>query len=148
MERAIKEIVSSAELTNLYEDIAKNLLAKESLQYQQNLFLISIEKSLSFLADEILEKVDTEQNTSINKLSLIEKWKTLAAVDSIKNLVLPEIGHQGILSQIETYYSILNAPIKDNVISSDSSLDLKKMNMLLDKLYRWKDLLRKTLDEC
>ena len=61
MERAIKEIVSSAELTNLYEDIAKNLLAKESLQYQQNLFLISIEKSLSFLADEILEKVDTEQ---------------------------------------------------------------------------------------
>lgn len=148
MERAIKEIVSSAELTNLYEDIAKNLLAKESLQYQQNLFLISIEKSLSFLADEILEKVDTEQNTSINKLSLIEKWKTLAAVDSIKNLVLPEIGHQGILNQIETYYSILNAPIKDNVISSDSSLDLKKMNMLLDKLYRWKDLLRKTLDEC
>ena len=148
MERAIKEIVSSAELTNLYEDIAKNLLAKESLQYQQNLFLISIEKSLSFLADEILEKVDTKQNTSINKLSLIEKWKTLAAVDSIKNLVLPEIGHQGILSQIETYYSILNAPIKDNVISSDSSLDLKKMNMLLDKLYRWKDLLRKTLDEC
>lgn len=148
MERAIKEIVSSAELTNLYEDIAKNLLANESLQYQQNLFLISIEKSLSFLADEILEKVDTEQNTSINKLSLIEKWKTLAAVDSIKNLVLPEIGHQGILSQIETYYSILNAPIKDNVISSDSSLDLKKMNMLLDKLYRWKDLLRKTLDEC
>lgn len=148
MERAIKEIVSSAELANLYEDIAKNLLAKESLQYQQNLFLISIEKSLSFLADEILEKVDTEQNTSINKLSLIEKWKTLAAVDSIKNLVLPEIGHQGILSQIEAYYSILNAPIKDNVISSDSSLDLKKMNMLLDKLYRWKDLLRKTLDEC
>ncbi len=148
MERAIKEIVSSAELTNLYEDIAKNLLANESLQYQQNLFLISIEKSLSFLADEILEKVDTEQNTSINKLSLIEKWKTLAAVDSIKNLVLPEIGHQGILNQIETYYSILNAPIKDNVISSDSSLDLKKMNMLLDKLYRWKDLLRKTLDEC
>ena len=148
MERAIKEIVSSAELTNLYEDIAKNLLAKESLQYQQNLFLISIEKSLSFLADEILEKVDTEQNTSINKLSLIEKWKTLAAVDSIKNLVLPEIGHQGILNQIETYYSLLNAPIKDNVISSDSSLDLKKMNMLLDKLYRWKDLLRKTLDEC
>jgi|TARA_B100001113_G_scaffold352092_1_gene352628 hypothetical protein len=148
VERAIKEIVSSAELTNLYEDIAKNLLANESLQYQQNLFLISIEKSLSFLADEILEKVDTEQNTSINKLSLIEKWKTLAAVDSIKNLVLPEIGHQGILNQIETYYSILNAPIKDNVISSDSSLDLKKMNMLLDKLYRWKDLLRKTLDEC
>ena len=92
-----------AELTNLYEDIAKNLLANESLQYQQNLFLISIEKSLSFLADEILEKVDTEQNTSINKLSLIEKWKTLAAVDSIKNLVLPEIGHQGILNQIETY---------------------------------------------
>jgi hypothetical protein len=148
VERAIKEIVSSAELTNLYEDIAKNLLANESLQYQQNLFLISIEKSLSFLADEILEKVDTEQNTSINKLSLIEKWKTLAAVDSIKNLVLPEIGHQGILNQIETYYSLLNAPIKDNVISSDSSLDLKKMNMLLDKLYRWKDLLRKTLDEC
>ena len=148
MERAIKEIVSSAELTNLYEDIAKNLLANESLQYQQNLFLISIEKSLSFLADEILEKVDTEQNTSINKLSLIEKWKTLATVDSIQNLVLPEIGHQGILSQIETYYSMLNAPIKDNVISSDSSLDLKKMNMLLDKLYRWKDLLRKTLDEC
>lgn len=148
MERAIKEIVSSAELANLYEDIAKNLLANENLQYQQNLFLISIEKSLSFLADEILEKVDIKQNTSINKLSLIEKWKTLAAVDSIKNLVLPEIGHQGILNQIETYYSILNAPIKDNVISSDSSLDLKKMNMLLDKLYRWKDLLRKTLDEC
>ena len=148
MERAIKEIVSSAELANLYEDIAKNLLAKESLQYQQHLFLISIEKSLSFLADEILEKVDTEQSTSINKLSLIEKWKSLAKVDSIQNLVLPEIGYQGILSQIETYYSMLNAPIKDNVISSDSSLDLKKMNMLLDKLYRWKDLLRKTLDEC
>jgi len=148
VERAIKEIVSSAELANLYEDIAKNLLAKESLQYQQHLFLISIEKSLSFLADEILEKVDTEQSTSINKLSLIEKWKSLAKVDSIQNLVLPEIGYQGILSQIETYYSMLNAPIKDNVISSDSSLDLKKMNMLLDKLYRWKDLLRKTLDEC
>ncbi len=57
MERAIKEIASSSELAKLYQDIAKNLLEQNNLDNQNYLFLISLEKSLSYFADEIFEKI-------------------------------------------------------------------------------------------
>jgi hypothetical protein len=43
---------------------------------------------------------------------------------------------------------LLIAPKRDDLISSDSSIDLKKLNELLDRSYRWISLLRKNLDEC
>ena len=71
MERAIKEIASSSELANLYQDIAKNLLDQINLNNQEYLFLISLEKSLSYFADEIFEKIQSDDQELITNFSSI-----------------------------------------------------------------------------
>ena len=70
MERAIKEIATSAELANLYQDIAKNLLDQINLNNQNYLFLISLEKSLSYFADEVFEKTQSADSVSYTHLTL------------------------------------------------------------------------------
>jgi hypothetical protein len=148
MERAIKEIANSTELANLYQDIAKNLLDKDPVNNADYLFLISLEKSLSYFADEIFEKTKSLQTTSIQIYSCEEKWKKLSEIDTIRNLILPEIEGGGVIYLIGAYQNTLISPIDENLISTDASIDLKKLNLLLDSSYRWIDLLRKTLDEC
>ena len=148
MERAIKEIASSSELANLYQDIAKNLLEQTNLNNQNYLFLISLEKSLSYFADEIFEKVQSGDNEAITNFSCKAKWKSLANNPAIQNIIIPEIAHGGIIDCIHSYQMLLIAPKRDDLISSDSSIDLKKLNELLDRSYRWISLLRKNLDEC
>ena len=148
MERAIKEIANSTELANLYQDIAKNLLDKDPVNNADYLFLISLEKSFSYFADEIFEKTKSLQTTSIQIYSCTEKWKKLSEIDTIKNLILPEIQGGGVIYLIGAYQNTLISPIDENLISTDASIDLKKLNLLLDSSYRWIDLLRKTLDEC
>lgn len=148
MERAIKEIANSTELANLYQDIAKNLLDKDPVNNADYLFLISLEKSLSYFADEIFEKTKALQTTSIQIYACAEKWKKLSEIDTIRNLILPEIEGGGVIYLIGAYQNTLIYPIDENLISTDASIDLKKLNLLLDSSYRWIDLLRKTLDEC
>ena len=148
MERAIKEIVSSKELSNLYLDIAKKLLKNTDLNYQEYLFLTALEKGLTYLADEIYIKVEGKYSQSMNDLSLSAKWDLLSKNIAINNLIQQEINTNGVLSQINLYESSLMLPKNDNLISTDNTISLKKLNELLDKTYKWSDLLRKTLDEC
>ena len=148
MERAIKEIASSSELANLYQDIAKNLLDQINLSNQEYLFLISLEKSLSYFADEIFEKIQSDDQELITNLSCKAKWESLAKNSAIQNIIIPEITHGGVIENILSYQILLIAPKRDDLISSDSSIDLKKLNELLDRSYRWISLLRKNLDEC
>ena len=148
MERAIKEIASSSELANLYQDIAKNLLDQINLNNQEYLFLISLEKSLSYFADEIFEKIQSDDQELITNLSCKAKWESLAKNSAIQNIIIPEITHGGVIENILSYQILLIAPKRDDLISSDSSIDLKKLNELLDRSYRWISLLRKNLDEC
>ena len=148
MERAIKEIVSSKELSNLYLDIAKKLLKNTDLNYQEYLFLAALEKGLTYLADEIYIKIEGKYSQSMNDLSLSAKWDLLSKNIAINNLIQQEINTNGVLSQINLYESSLMLPKNDNLISTDNTTSLKKLNELLDKTYKWSDLLRKTLDEC
>ncbi len=148
MERAIKEIVSSKELSNLYLDIAKKLLKNTDLNYQEYLFLAALEKGLTYLADEIYIKIEGKYSQSMNDLSLSAKWDLLSKNIAINNLIQQEINTNGVLSQINLYESSLLLPKNDNLISTDNTISLKKLNELLDKTYKWSDLLRKTLDEC
>lgn len=148
MERAIKEITSSKELSNLYQDIAKQLLQEIALKNQEYLFLAALEKSLIFLADEIYEKFPEQDSIDITSLSLAAKWKLLSNNKVIENLIIQETNTNGVLDLIDFYQSALLLPKNNNLISSDNNISLKKLNELLDKSYRWSDLLRKTLDEC
>ena len=148
MERAIKEITSSKELSNLYQDIAKQLLQETALKNQEYLFLAALEKSLIFLADEIYEKFPEQDSIDITSLSLAAKWKILSNNKVIENLIIQETNTNGVLDLIDFYQSALLLPKNNNLISSDNNISLKKLNELLDKSYRWSDLLRKTLDEC
>ena len=148
MERAIKEIVSSKELSNLYLDIAKKLLKNTDLNYQEYLFLAALEKGLTYLADEIYIKIEGKYSQSMNDISLSAKWDLLSKNIAINNLIQQEINTNGVLSQINLYESSLMLPKNDNLISTDNTISLKKLNELLDKTYKWSDLLRKTLDEC
>ena len=148
MERAIKEITSSKELSNLYQDIAKQLLQETALKNQEYLFLAALEKSLIFLADEIYEKFPEQDSIDITSLSLAAKWKLLSNNKVIENLIIQETNTNGVLDLIDFYQSALLLPKNYNLISSDNNISLKKLNELLDKSYRWSDLLRKTLDEC
>ena len=148
MERAIKEITSSKELSNLYQDIAKQLLQETALKNQEYLFLAALEKSLIFLADEIYEKFPEQDSIDITSLSLAAKWKLLSNNKVIENLIIQETNTNGVLDLIDFYHSALLLPKNNNLISSDNNISLKKLNELLDKSYRWSDLLRKTLDEC
>ena len=148
MERAIKEITSSKELSNLYQDIAKQLLQETALKNQEYLFLAALEKSLIFLADEIYEKFPEQDSIDITSLSLAAKWKLLSNNKVIENLIIQETNTNGVLDLIDFYQSALLLPKNNNLISSDNNISLKKLNELPDKSYRWSDLLRKTLDEC
>ena len=148
MERAIKEITSSKELSNLYQDIAKQLLQETALKNQEYLFLAALEKSLIFLADEIYEKFPEQDSIDITSLSVAAKWKLLSNNKVIENLIIQETNTNGVLDLIDFYQSALLLPKNNNLISSDNNISLKKLNELLDKSYRWSDLLRKTLDEC
>ena len=148
MERAIKEIASSSELVNLYQDIAKNLLDQINLNNQEYLFLISLEKSLSYFADEIFEKIQAADHEVISNFSCKAKWQSLSKNTTIQNIIIPEISHGGVIEQIYSYQILLLSPKRDDLISTDSSIDLKKLNELLDRSYRWISLLRNNLDEC
>ena len=127
MERAIKEITSSKELSNLYQDIAKQLLQETALKNQEYLFLAALEKSLIFLADEIYEKFPEQDSIDITSLSLAAKWKLLSNNKVIENLIIQETNTNGVLDLIDFYQSALLMPKNNNLISSDNNISLKKL---------------------
>ena len=149
-----KKLVNSKELVNLYldicEDIHTNLVFDESSNDKNNLylFLSSLEQSLDFLALDISSILNTDI-TLLNKLNYQAKWNVLADEPAIKNIIDNELNNSdGIFILINSTKEKLMNPVNASIIASNDTINLKKINLILDKYKRFMLLLRKTLEEC
>jgi hypothetical protein len=149
-----KKLVNSKELVNLYldicEDIYTNLVFDESSKDKNNLylFLSSLEQSLDFLALDISSILNTDI-TLLNKLNYQAKWNVLADEPAIKNIIDNELNNSdGIFILINSTKEKLMNPVNASIIASNDTINLKKINLILDKYKRFMLLLRKTLEEC
>ena len=149
-----KKLVNSKELVNLYldicEDIHINLVFDESSKDKNNLylFLSSLEQSLDFLALDISSILNTDI-TLLNKLNYQAKWNVLADEPAIKNIIDNELNNSdGIFILINSTKEKLMNPVNASIIASNDTINLKKINLILDKYKRFMLLLRKTLEEC
>ena len=149
-----KKLVNSKELVNLYldicEDIHANLVFDESSKDKNNLylFLSSLEQSLDFLALDISSILNMDINL-LNKLNYQAKWNVLADEPAIKNIIDNEFNNSdGIFLLINSTKEKLMNPVNASIIASNDTIDLKKINLILDKYKRFMLLLRKTLEEC
>ena len=141
------------ELSNLYEDIAREFLT--SLKFDnsvsdnnnQLLFLSCFENSLSYFADEIYENFKNDLD-SIDKFNNLNKWKELSKIKIFSNIISEEIKDTGFINQVnDSKYKVADNSIQNLIISNESNT-LKKFNSLLDKYKTFKELLRKMLHEC
>ena len=146
--------MNSKELVNLYldicEDIYTNLVFDESSKDKNNLylFLSSLEQSLDFLALDISSILNTDI-TLLNKLNYQAKWNVLADEPAIKNIIDNELNNSdGIFILINSTKEKLMNPVNASIIASNDTINLKKINLILDKYKRFMLLLRKTLEEC
>jgi len=145
--------VQNSELSNFYEDIAKDILknlvfdSSHENQINQLLFISMLENALSHLADDTLYSFNKPKD-EINKLNYIYKWNLLKQHESIKNIVEKEFKSDGILSIVEDAKEKLFKEVETNLILSNEANSLKKFNLILNKYKTFKDLLRKVLDEC
>jgi hypothetical protein len=149
-----KKLVNSKELVNLYldicEDIHTNLVFDESSNDKNNLylFLSSLEQSLDFLALDISSILNMDI-TLLNKLNYQAKWNVLADEPAIKNIIDNEFNNSdGIFLLINSTKEKLMNPVNASIIASNDTINLKKINLILDKYKRFMLLLRKTLEEC
>ena len=149
-----KKLVNSKELINLYldicEDILFNLVFDGSNKDKNNLylFLSSLEQSLDFLATDVSSILNLGSNT-FTKLNHIAKWNILADEPAIKNIINNEFNKSdGIFLLISSTKDKLFNPIDSTIIASNDTINLKKINLILDKYKRFMLLLRKTLEEC
>ena len=149
-----EKLVNPKELLNLYldicEDILKNLTFDGSNQDKNNLylFLSSLEQSLDFLALDVSSIANVESK-SFAKLNYISKWNILIEEPAIKNIIKNEFNNpDGIFFLIKLTKEKLFNPIDTTIIASNYTINLKKINLILDKYKRFMLLLRKTLEEC
>ncbi len=153
MDSKSKVLVQNSELSNLYEDIAKDILnnlvfdSSHENQINQLLFISMLENALSHLADDTLDSFNKPKD-EINKLNYIYKWNSLKQHESIKNIVEKEFKSDGVLSIVEDAKEKLFKEVERNLILSNEANSLKKFNLILHKYKTFKDLLRKVLDEC
>jgi hypothetical protein len=143
-----KKLVKNKELSNLYLDISKEILNKSTIDNNvQLLFLVCMENSLSYLADDIFENFKNDSKP-INHLNYVFKWNELSNLLPIKNIITKELKTDGLISLIEKSKNILFREDDKNLITSSEKNDLKKFNSIINKYKAFKELLRKTLDEC
>ena len=143
-----KKLVENKELSNLYFDISKEILNKSTIDNNaQLLFLVCIENSLSYLADDIFENFKNDSKP-INHLNYVFKWNELSNLLPIKNIITKELKTDGLISLIEKSKNTLFREDDKNLITSSEINDLKKFNSIINMYKAFKELLRKTLDEC
>jgi len=144
-----KKLVKNRELSNLYLDISEEILKKLNQDNNNNklLFLMSIENSLSHLADDIFDNFKNDLE-SIENLNYKYKWNELSNLKALRNIITKELDSNGLINLIETSKSIFFREDDKNLIITTDINDLKKFNSILDKYKAFKELLRKTLDEC
>jgi hypothetical protein len=77
------------------------------------------------------------------------KWNVLADEPAIKNIIDNELNNSdGIFILINSTKEKLMNPVNASIIASNDTINLKKINLILDKYKRFMLLLRKTLEEC
>ena len=140
--------MSAKELVNLYIDICDQILVGNNLnQNNKYLFFSSLEQSI----DQLAINLHTELNSNISNfhdLNFYAKWKLLSNEAALANIIKREMSDDGFLSDILLAKDKLLIPIDTSIIASNDSINLKKLNLILDKYKSFILLLRKTLEEC
>jgi hypothetical protein len=140
--------VSSKELVNVYIDICDQILAGNKLnQNNKFLFLSSLEQSIDYLAVHVSSELNLNL-PNFNDLNFNAKWQALSNEIVISNIIKREMALEGFFSDISLVKEKLLLPIDASVIASNDSVNLKKLNLILDKYKTFILLLRKTLEEC
>ena len=140
--------MSAKELVNLYIDICDQILGDNNLnQNNKYLFFSSLEQSI----DQFAINLHSDLNLNISNfhdLNFYAKWKLLSNEAALANIIKREMGDDGFLSDILLAKDKLLIPIDSSIIISNDSINLKKLNSILDKYKSFILLLRKTLEEC
>ena len=148
-----KKLVKNKELANLFLDTSEDILNKLKLgnfsdaKNNQLLFLVCIENSLMYLADDTYETFKNELN-SIEDLNYKSKWHEISNVIALQNIILKELDSDGVINQIEESKNIIFRENDENLITRTQINDLKKFTLILNKYKAFKEMLRKTLYEC
>ena len=148
-----KVLVQNRELSNLYEDIAEDILnnlvfdASNEDHVNQLLFVSMMENAISYLADDVFDSFNKSE-TEISNLNSIHKWISLKQFKFLENLIEQEFKDDGLFYLIKDAKSKLFKEVEVNLILSNKENSLKKFNLILNKYKSFKDLLRKVLDEC
>ena len=99
-----KKLVKNKELSNLFLDISEEILNKLKsdnfldAKNDQLLFLVCIENSLMYLADDIFETFKNELKT-IENLNYKSKWVEISNSGVIKNIISKELDSGGFFSR-------------------------------------------------
>lgn len=143
-----QKLVSAKELVNLYIDICDQILVDNNLnQNNKYLFFSSLEQSI----DQFAVNLHAELNLNISNFhdfNFYAKWKLLSNEAALANIIKREVNDDGFLSDILIAKDKLLTPIDTSIITSNDSINLKKLNSILDKYKSFILLLRKTLEEC
>ena len=148
-----KVLVQNRELSNLYEDIAEDILNNlvfdaSNVDYvNQLLFVSMMENAISYLADDVFDSFNKSES-EISNLNSIHKWISLKQFKFLENLIEQEFKDDGLFYLIKDAKSKLFKEVEVNLILSNKENSLKKFNLILNKYKSFKDLLRKVLDEC
>ena len=148
-----KVLVQNRELSNLYEDIAEDILNNlvfdaSNVDYvNQLLFVSMMENAISYLADDVFDSFNKSE-TEISNLNSIHKWISLKQFKFLENLIEQEFKDDGLFYLFKDAKSKLYKEVEVNLILSNKENSLKKFNLILNKYKAFKDLLRKVLDEC
>jgi hypothetical protein len=145
--------VKNKELSNQFLDISEDILDKLKTgnfsvsKNNQLLFLVCIENSLMYLANDIFDTFQNELKP-IKDLNYKSKWHEISNVMALKNIILKELDSDGLINQIEKSKNIIFRENDENLITRSETNDLKKFILILDKYKAFKEILRKTLYEC
>ena len=140
--------MSAKELVNVYIDICDQILTSKELNHNNKfLFLASLEQSIDQFAINLHEELNLNIS-NFHDLNFYAKWKQLSNDIAVANIVKREMSDGGFLSDILYSKDKLLVPIDASIIASNDSINLKKLNSILDKYKSFILLLRKTLEEC
>ena len=96
-----KVLVQNRELSNLYEDIAEDILnnlvfdASNEDHVNQLLFVSMMENAISYLADDVFDSFNKSE-TEISNLNSIHKWISLKQFKFLENLIEQEFKDDGL----------------------------------------------------
>ena len=145
--------MKNKELSNQFLDISEDILDKLKIgnfsdtKNNQLLFLVCIENSLMYLANDIFDTFQNELKP-IKDLNYKSKWHEISNVMALKNIILKELDSDGVINQIEKSKNVIFRENDENLITRSETNDLKKFILILDKYKAFKEILRKTLYEC